>query len=93
MKQDLRFVDSISSIKKTEFDKLTHDLSSPFLNYDLKELKEMYKSKKAYFIYFDFESMNSFFILNTNKEQIYTIQKEDLSNPSSTNESLRPINL
>ena len=43
MKQDLRFVDSISSIKKTEFDKLTHDLSSPFLNYDFLSALELSK--------------------------------------------------
>ena len=43
MNQNLRFIDNISSIKKSEFDKLTQDLGSPFLNYDFLSALELSK--------------------------------------------------
>ena len=43
MNQNLRFIDSISSIKKSEFDKLAQDLGSPFLNYDFLSALELSK--------------------------------------------------
>ena len=43
MNQNLRFIDSISSIKKSEFDKLAQNLGSPFLNYDFLSALELSK--------------------------------------------------
>ena len=43
MNQNLRFIDSISSIKKSEFDKLAQNLGSPFLNYDFISALELSK--------------------------------------------------
>ena len=43
MNQNLRFIDNISSIKKSEFDKLAQDLGSPFLNYDFLSALELSK--------------------------------------------------
>ena len=43
MNQNLRFIDNISSIKKSEFDKLAQNLGSPFLNYDFLSALELSK--------------------------------------------------
>ncbi len=43
MNQNLRFIDNISSIKKSDFDELTQSLESPFLNYDFLHALEVSK--------------------------------------------------
>ena len=43
MTKGLRFVENISSLSKSEFETLTKDLNSPFINYDFLSSLELSK--------------------------------------------------
>ena len=43
MSQTIKFIDNISSIDKSDFDNLTANISSPFINYDFLSSLEVSK--------------------------------------------------